>query len=189
MACNRPRSAPLTREGPWPFPGLTPRRRSTATLIVVRESGDRLSSLPGGQWAARLTLLVQNRMIQSFENAGLAGSVRTDGAPADKRLALDIRRFDIQAPMREARVEISARLVAESSGRTVAAKIFSASQPVAEIAGGRARAGPRPGLWASLAADCRLGRRGPVNSGFDIAQLQGPSSPGLTRPSRRRGRA
>jgi cholesterol transport system auxiliary component len=32
-------------------------------------------------------------------------------------------------------VEISARLVAESSGRTVAAKIFSASEPVAEIAG------------------------------------------------------
>jgi cholesterol transport system auxiliary component len=104
-------------------------------LIVVRESGDRLSSLPGGQWAPRLTRLVQNRLIQSFENAGLAGSVRTDGAPADKRLMLDIRRFDIEAPTREARVEISARLIAESSGRTVAAKIFSASQPVAEIAG------------------------------------------------------
>jgi cholesterol transport system auxiliary component len=104
-------------------------------LIVVRESGDRLSSLPGGQWAARLTRLVQNRMVQSFENAGLAGSVRTDGSPADNRLLLDIRRFDIDAPIHEARVEISARLIAESSGRTVAAKIFSASQPVAEIAG------------------------------------------------------
>ncbi len=104
-------------------------------LIVVRESGDRLTSLPGGQWAARLTRLVQNRMIQSFENAGLAGSVRTDGAPADNRLMLDIRRFDIDAPTHQARVEISARLVAESSGRTVAAKIFSASEPVADIAG------------------------------------------------------
>jgi len=104
-------------------------------LIVVRESGDRLSSLPGGQWAARLTHLVQNRMVQSFENAGLARSVRSDGAPADRKLALDIRRFDIEAPTREARVEISARLIAESSGRTVAAKIFSASEPVAEIAG------------------------------------------------------
>ena len=104
-------------------------------LIVVRESGDRLTSLPGGQWAARLTRLVQNRLVQSFENAGLAGSVRADGAPADNKLALDIRRFDIDAPTSQARVEISARLVAESSGRTVAAKIFSASEPVAEIAG------------------------------------------------------
>jgi len=104
-------------------------------LIVVRESGDRLSSLAGAQWVARLTLLVQNRLIQSFENAGLAGSVRADGAPADNKLALDIRRFDIDAPTSQARVEISARLVAESSGRTVAAKIFSASEPVAEIAG------------------------------------------------------
>jgi cholesterol transport system auxiliary component len=104
-------------------------------LIVVRESGDRLSSLAGAQWVARLTLLVQNRLIQSFENAGLAGSVRADGAPADNKLALDIRRFDIDAPTSLARVEISARLVAESSGRTVAARIFSASEPVAEIAG------------------------------------------------------
>ncbi len=104
-------------------------------LIVVRESGDRLSSLAGAQWVARLTLLVQNRMVQSFENAGLARSVRADGAPADNKLALDIRRFDIDAPTSQARVEISARLVAESSGRTVAAKIFTASEPVAEIAG------------------------------------------------------
>lgn len=109
-------------------------------LIVVRESDDRLTSLAGAQWAARLTLLVQNRLIQSFENAGLAAKVRGDGAPADRKLALDIRRFDIDAPTREGRVEISARLVAESSGQTVAAKIFSASEPVAEIAG------PEPAL-------------------------------------------
>jgi cholesterol transport system auxiliary component len=128
-------SRPLHARGTLAIPQPDAAPPLDSDLIVVRESGDRLSSLPGGQWAARLTRLVQNRLIQSFENAGLAGSVRTDGAPADRRLMLDIRRFDIEAPTHEARVEIAARLVAESSGRTVEAKIFSASQPVADIAG------------------------------------------------------
>ncbi len=104
-------------------------------LIVVRESGDRLSALGGAQWADRLTLLVRSRMIESFENAGLARYVRTDGGAADKRLALDIRRFDIDADSRVARVDISARLVSDGTGATAAAKIFSASEPVTEIAG------------------------------------------------------
>jgi cholesterol transport system auxiliary component len=104
-------------------------------LIVVRESGDRLSALGGAQWVDRLTLLVQSRMIESFENAGLARFVRGDGVSADKRLALEIRRFDIDADSRVARVDISARLVSDSTGATDAAKIFSASEPVADIAG------------------------------------------------------
>jgi cholesterol transport system auxiliary component len=104
-------------------------------LIVVRESGDRLSALGGGQWVDRLTLLVQSRMIESFENAGLTRYVRADGVPADRRLALDIRRFDIDADSRVARVDISARLVSDATGATAAAKIFSASEPVTEISG------------------------------------------------------
>lgn len=104
-------------------------------LIVVRESGARLSALGGAQWADRLTLLVQSRMIESFENAGLARYVRADGVPADKRLALDIRRFDIDADTRVARVDIAARLVSDADGATAAAKIFSASEPVTEISG------------------------------------------------------
>jgi cholesterol transport system auxiliary component len=103
--------------------------------IIVRESGDRLSTLGGAQWADRLTLLVQSRMIESFENAGLARFVRADGLPADKRLALEIRRFDIDADSRVARVDIAARLVSDASGATAAAKIFSASEPVTEISG------------------------------------------------------
>jgi cholesterol transport system auxiliary component len=129
------KSRALTARGTLAIPQPDAAPPLDSDLIVVREGGDRLASLSGAQWVARLTLLVQNRLVQSFENAGLAGSVRTDGAPADKKLALDIRRFDIDAPTREARVEISARLVTESSGRTAAAKIFSASEPVAEIAG------------------------------------------------------
>jgi cholesterol transport system auxiliary component len=141
-------ASPPTAFGLHPSSGLALSARKTLTipqpnaappldgaLIVVRESGDRLSALGGAQWADRLTLLVRSRMVESFENAGLARYVRADGAPADKRLALDIRRFDIDADRRVARVDITARLVSDSTGATAAAKIFSASEPVAEISG------------------------------------------------------
>jgi cholesterol transport system auxiliary component len=103
-------------------------------LLVVRESGDRLSTLAGAQWAGRLTTLVQDRTLQTFQNAGLGGRVRASGEPAAYRLALDIRRFDIDATTREARVEIAAKLVTDG-GANSAARIFTASEPVAEIAG------------------------------------------------------
>ena len=103
-------------------------------LIVVREVDDRLASLGGAQWADRLTALVQSRMIETFENAGLLRKMRPSGQPADYRLVLAIRRFDIDAPQRLARVEIAVQLVSDG-GQVRAAKIFSASEPVAEIAG------------------------------------------------------
>ena len=98
-------------------------------LVVVRE-GDRLNSLAGAQWADRLTLLVQSRVIESFEHA----RSRSAGPTDSYRLALYIRRFDIDAVSRLARVEIAAR-VADDGGRVVSAKIFSASEPVVQIAG------------------------------------------------------
>ena len=114
-------------------------------LIVVREGDDRLASLGGAQWADQLTALVQSRTVQTFENAGLLRNLRLSGQPADYRLVLSIRRFDIDAPQRLARVEIAAQLVTDS-GQVRAAKIFSASEPVAEIAG----AGPPLALNGAL---------------------------------------
>ncbi len=104
-------------------------------LLVVREAGDRLTSLAGAQWATSLPLLVQDRTVQTFQNAGLSRALRGPDETADYRLAMMIRRFDIDAPTRTARVEIAAQLVVSGSGRVAAAKIFSASTPVAEIAG------------------------------------------------------
>lgn len=103
-------------------------------LIVMREDGDRFARLPGARWVDQLPALVQNRALQSFENAGLARIVRANGGPAQQRLALEIRRFDIDSPTRTAKVEISARLLSEG-GRIVAARVFAATQPVVEIAG------------------------------------------------------
>ncbi len=104
------------------------------TFIVVRDGDDRLSSLAGAQWVDRLTALVQSRTVQTFQNAGLLGKLRASGEPANYRLSLAIQRFDIDAPQRLARVEIAAQLVSDG-GKVRAAKIFSASEPVAQISG------------------------------------------------------
>lgn len=102
-------------------------------LLVVRESGDRLSTLAGAQWAGRLTTLVGDRTLQTFQNAGLGSRVRPAGDQAPYRLALDIRRFDIDATTRQARVEIAVTLL--MGGGAISSRIFAASEPVGEIAG------------------------------------------------------
>jgi cholesterol transport system auxiliary component len=103
-------------------------------LIVIRAPQNQLASLGGAQWADRLGPLLRSRLQLAFENAGLLRNLRRPGEPADLRLVLDIRRFDIDAGAREARVEIAAQLVSERGG-VVAAKIFAASEPLGEIAG------------------------------------------------------
>jgi cholesterol transport system auxiliary component len=97
-------------------------------LVVVRESGNSFASLPDARWADRLPYLLRSRTIESFQNAGLRGA----GEPSAVSLALAVRRFDIDATRRAAQVEIAAQIVT-ASGRVVAAKIFSASEPVGAI--------------------------------------------------------
>jgi cholesterol transport system auxiliary component len=115
-------------------------------LIVVRGVDGSLSRVPAVRWADRLPVLVQSRTIQTFENAGLARQVIVSGDPGDYRLRVEIRRFDIDAAQRAAEVELTARLVSEASGQVVAAKVFTASEPVMEIAG----AGPPQALDRAL---------------------------------------
>ena len=102
-------------------------------LVVVSESGDSFARLPDARWADRLPYLVQNRTVETFQNAGLLPRLRSPGEPSAASLALAVRRFDIDATRRVAQVEIAAQIVT-ASGQVVAAKIFSASEPVGEIA-------------------------------------------------------
>jgi cholesterol transport system auxiliary component len=104
-------------------------------LIVVRGMDGSLSRVPVVRWADRLPALVQSRTIQTFENAGLARQVMVFGEPGDYSLRITIRRFDIDAATRAAHVDIAARLVTAGGGRVVAAKVFTATEPVTEIAG------------------------------------------------------
>jgi cholesterol transport system auxiliary component len=97
---------------------------------VVRVGGTSIAVVKGAQWADRLPRLLQNRLIQTFENAQLTRSISRpgDGIAADRSLAWEIRRFEVQTEEAAARVEVSVKIL-DPSGRVVAAQIFSASAP------------------------------------------------------------
>jgi cholesterol transport system auxiliary component len=109
-----------------------------ADRIIVREPGGALSFLGGGQWADRLPRLIQTRIIQSLENSGRLRSVSRPGdkVVADYQLISEIRAFDVQAGTGEAVVDLSLKLVADGTGKVVAARIFTARVPVAKIDSG-----------------------------------------------------
>jgi cholesterol transport system auxiliary component len=95
--------------------------------VVVRTGGETIAFLKGAQWVSNLPGLVQDRMIESFENARFIKSVvrPTDSLNADFTLVSEIRRFDIDARTGEAVVQIAVKLASAQSGRVVAGEIFT----------------------------------------------------------------
>jgi len=98
--------------------------------ILVRD-GITLALLPGGRWPQQLSSLFRARLVETFQNAGLARSLAGGGAVADYELGLDIRAFELDAAKSEAHVDVAARIVALTSGRVADVQIFDARVPVA----------------------------------------------------------
>ena len=103
--------------------------------IVVRPAKGELGYLMGAQWSDRLPKLLQARIVQSFENAN---RLRTVGRPgerltADFSLVTDVRAFGVAIADNGvfAEVEISAKVVADKSGRIIAGRVFRATIPAA----------------------------------------------------------
>ena len=107
--------------------------------IVVRQGGQ-VSVLKGAQWADRLPRLIQSRLVQAFENVGHKAAVGRPGdrIAADRLVTMDIRAFEVDADRSVAIVSISAKLVADNSGRVGAARVFNALEPVGAIEGAAA---------------------------------------------------
>ena len=96
--------------------------------IAVRKSSTENGSLEGGQWSDSLPRLLQLRFMQSFENAGYAGSLGkpADGFTADYQLLIDVRSFQLataQEPTAE--IEFGAKILS-SDGKIVAGRLFQA---------------------------------------------------------------
>jgi hypothetical protein len=68
--------------------------------------------------------------------------VRPGGA-SDYSLHVDVRRFEVNVTDNVARIEMSARIVSDRTGRPVAAKVFSATTPADRTADGKALADSR----------------------------------------------
>src|SRR5271165_1053358 len=98
--------------------------------ILVRD-GITLALLPGGRWPQQLSSLFRARLVETFQNAGLARSLAGGAAVADYELGLDIRAFELDAAKSEAHVDVAARIVALTSGRVADVQIFDARVPVA----------------------------------------------------------
>ena len=101
--------------------------------ILVRTGPETIAYLAGAQWSDRLPSLVQTRLVQTFQNAQLLRSVaRAGGGPAaDYSLELDIRAFELDVAAAQANVDIAAKIVAATSGRVIAARIFKIRVPAA----------------------------------------------------------
>jgi phospholipid/cholesterol/gamma-HCH transport system substrate-binding protein len=128
--------------------GLLAVAEPTATIvfdtqkILVRPSEAEGPSFANAKWSDNLPKLIQEKVIQSFENAGLLRSVTraSDALTADYQLQIDLRTFQLTVlaePMAD--VEFVAKLLGKS-GKIIDARVFRASVP-AKAADAAAAAG------------------------------------------------
>jgi phospholipid/cholesterol/gamma-HCH transport system substrate-binding protein len=107
-------------------------------VAVVTPTGERSTAFQG-KWPDTLSRVVQSRIVQSFENAGLLKTLgrQPDGLKVDYQLLIDLRTFQIvasEAPTAE--ISFSAKIVGDN-GQILGAKLFNVSVPasIADEAG------------------------------------------------------
>jgi cholesterol transport system auxiliary component len=101
--------------------------------IVIRTSPAAIEYLAKSQWSDRLPNIVQDKLVQAFENSGAVGGVGRpgDGLAIDYNIISAIRAFEIRADRGElAVVELSVKVLNDRNGVVVASKIFRSTEPV-----------------------------------------------------------
>lgn len=102
------------------------------TYIAVVDKGPVYSYFPESAWADTLPNVVQLKLVETLQNTGrLRGvGVPGDGLLIDYQLQTEIRAFELRVDGTDrGLVEISARVVNDRNGRTVATKVFRAETP------------------------------------------------------------
>lgn len=102
------------------------------SYIAVVDKGPVYSYFPGSAWADTLPNVVQLKLVETLQNTGRLRGVGLpgDGLLIDYQLQTEIRAFELQvAGANRGVVEISARVVNDRNGRTVATKVFRAETP------------------------------------------------------------
>lgn len=117
--------------------GLLAVAEPTATIVfdtqkfLVRPSEAEGPSFANAKWSDNLPKLIQAKVIQSFENAGLLRSVTrpSEALTTDYQLQIDIRTFQLTvAAEPTADVEFAAKLLGKN-GKIISASVFRASVP------------------------------------------------------------
>jgi phospholipid/cholesterol/gamma-HCH transport system substrate-binding protein len=87
------------------------------------------------QWSDNLPILLQAKLLQSFENYDIAHApVRADNLSDNGlRLLIDLRQFDIAgSPQAQAVISLSAKIV-DAGGKLKAAQIFRETAPISAV--------------------------------------------------------
>jgi cholesterol transport system auxiliary component len=86
-----------------------------------------ITYLEGAQWSDTVPKMVQAKLVEAFENSASTGATAKpgDGLVIDFQLVSDIRRFEVLN--RQATIEISIKLLSDSSGKVVETRIFEVS--------------------------------------------------------------
>ncbi|MEO5596686.1 MAG: ABC-type transport auxiliary lipoprotein family protein [Lysobacteraceae bacterium] len=115
-------------------------RLTDSSRLVVSPTPGTLQVYAGAAWADRAPDLLQSVLVAGFEDSGkiVAVARQANSVHADYTLLLDIREFVAvyanPAAAPEATVELSARLIENSSARVVAARIFRQVEPASGTA-------------------------------------------------------
>lgn len=97
--------------------------------VMLQPKDGEIQMLDEARWGDSLSILFQEKFIQSFENAGYIRTVMrpTDGLEGDYKLLIDIRNFSVATGSKPvANAEFVARIVSRD-GKVVAAREFTAS--------------------------------------------------------------
>ena len=95
--------------------------------ILVRPGGNEGPSFATAEWSDSTPKLVHEKIIQTFENAGLAVARPVENITAENQLFLDLRKFQLSvSATRTAEVEFGAKIVS-ADGRLLGSRVFEAS--------------------------------------------------------------
>jgi phospholipid/cholesterol/gamma-HCH transport system substrate-binding protein len=103
---------------------------NTDKILLQPATGESVP-VPNAKWSDNLPVLFQEKVIQSFENAGYARSVsRTrEGVTGDYQLLIDIRRFHVSTSSEPiAEIDFVAKILGQD-GKIIGAQSFQASSP------------------------------------------------------------
>lgn len=106
----------------------------TQQILVKPQTGP-THAIENAQWGDSVPRLLQEKFIQSFENAHYLGAVTRplDGLQVTDRLLIDLRAFDIVAgPQPHAVIEFTAKILSKD-GKIVGARLFHAEAPAKSV--------------------------------------------------------
>ncbi len=100
--------------------------------IVLEPQEGVIEFLSGAQWADRLPMVIQARLVETYQRSNRVGGVGRpgDGLAIDYRIMVDIRKFSIAGGGNMAIAELNVRVLNDRNGVVRATRTFVATSQV-----------------------------------------------------------